>query len=146
MPTPFLTGEQWFLSQFYNLGSTLVRIHHFFKSQNLRIKCHESLRLVQAVNVIRLSEKLCCISLDNWTSGATRSSRTTGGIASHQRHLEFVSKVVERGPPCQAVHFVRVAQLLKLRLISDTSNPQVESLVYSFLKVMGTRFSLASKI
>ena len=47
------------------------------------------------------------------SSGATHLSCITGEIASHWRCLEFVSKVVERGP-CQVVGLVRVVQLVKL--------------------------------
>ena len=43
--------------------------------------------------------------------------------------------------------FARVVQLVKVRLISDNCNPhdQVESLVYSFLKVLGTLFFFSIK-
>lgn len=41
--------------------------------------------------------------------------------------------------------FARVVQLVKVRLISDNCNPQVESLVYSFLKVLGILFFFSIK-
>ena len=41
--------------------------------------------------------------------------------------------------------FARVVQLVKVRLISDDCNPQVESLVYSFLKVLGILFFFSIK-
>lgn len=43
------------------------------------------------------------------------------------------------------VQFAQVVQLVKVRLISDNCNPQVESLVYSFFKVLGVLFFFSIK-
>ena len=47
---------------------------------------------------------------------STRTSRTTGEIASHYRHLELG----RRGGPSQLVRLVRVVQLVEVHLIIDT--------------------------
>ena len=102
--------------------------HHLFKSSSIRIKWYESLSCAigtsgeydtfewnkgQYITWLHLIRQLGKCTEVVLSSGATRLSCTTGEIASHWRRLEFVSKVVERGP-CQVVRFVRVVQLVKL--------------------------------